>query len=210
MYVSKKNEKIGDGALIISRPVGTTCPRSCPFLNNGCYAEQTEKRFPHVKPSSFRNILPSVEELTHLFNEGKPVRLHERGDFLLNGRLHTAYVNRVKQALMSAKCPTVWTYTHHYSPKLAELQEYGLQVYASVHSVSDIRKAKEAGFRLLAYILPDRKKKGGSKDYPPRVNLPIIGKTLVCPEQRLGRSKITCMKCGWCIKGRGNVAFLTH
>ena len=43
MKVANGNDKLGKGCLVVSRPVGDTCPSSCDFLGNGCYAEQTEK-----------------------------------------------------------------------------------------------------------------------------------------------------------------------
>ena len=34
------NAKLGAGVATTYRPVGPTCPRSCPLLNNGCYAQR--------------------------------------------------------------------------------------------------------------------------------------------------------------------------
>ena len=48
MKVANGNDKLGKGCLVVSRPVGDTCPSTCEFLGNGCYAEQTEKMYPNV------------------------------------------------------------------------------------------------------------------------------------------------------------------
>jgi hypothetical protein len=146
--------------------------------------------------------------------EDKDVRIHERGDFYKNGKLDTKYLTAWKKALKIVKDgPWTWGYTHIYSKLIASLSNGKVSVYASVHSEADVKAAKRKGFKLFAYVLKDKKYrpngKKSNKDYPTRVNIPILGDTLVCPEQRLGKDKVTCEKCRWCIEGKGNVAFLT-
>lgn len=104
--------------------------------------------------------------------------------------------------------PHTFTYTHIYDHRIAELQDYGVNVYASVHGETDIEEAKKAGFNLFAFATKIPKKKGGTPDAPKYIDLPVLGRTLVCPEQRMGRKRVTCDKCKWCVEGKGNVAFL--
>ena len=215
MYFDKSqvNEKLDKQVVVVNRPVGDTCDPKCPLLNFGCYAEKTEKRFPASRQIGLDNLDADVfdimEVLEFAVKKGKDVRGHERGDFLLDGRIDRPYLSAWKQAIKKAvSLPWIWFYTHSYSKMIADLHGDKVVMYASVHCEEDVKKAKAKGFNLFAWQINDKKKKGGSRDYPAKVNLPIIGNTLVCPEQRLGRRKITCDKCRWCIEGKGNVVFL--
>ena len=213
MYYDKRrgNEKLGKQVVVFNRPVGTTCPPNCPLLEHGCYAEFTEHRFTQARLVGENNLNATSQELLAMLefavSKNKAVRVHERGDFLLDGKIDRKYLRAWQRAIKSVKkLPHIWAFTHVYLKSLANLKD--VNVYASVHNEGDVKKAKQKGFTLFAYLLPDRKKKGGSRDFPKFVNLPVIGKTLVCPEQRLGRKRITCDACRWCVEGKGNVAFL--
>lgn len=224
MKISNGNEKLGSNCYVISRPVGKTCPAGCFFLGNGCYAEKTEKRFPNARKAGFANIHPSVKEITALLDqaekEGRHIRMQERGDFLLNGKIDYPYIRAWKKALKDRSLSiNIWCYTHVYSKEVADLQNYGVKMYASVHNETDIAKAKKAGFSLFAYITTDKRKKGGSHDYAKRIETPL-GMCTVCPEQIHGRKNntknVTCtgskdsIACTLCCRGYSNIVFLTH
>jgi hypothetical protein len=207
------NEKLGKQVVVLNRPVGQTCPSNCPLLGKGCYAEKTEKRFELTRGVAKRNLEVSQCDIVSLIDfarkTSKDIRVHERGDFLKDGRLDQSYLKAWQKAIaVSQDLPYIWGYTHVYQKSIAKLQSKKVNVYASVHNEEDVRKAKKKGFKLFAWQIDTPKKKGGSKDHPAKVDLPILGKTLVCPEQRLGRKKITCDKCRWCVEGKGHVVFL--
>jgi hypothetical protein len=221
-YSTRGNEKLGSRVVVVNRPTSQTCPSDCFFLNNGCYRQSTEKRFSHAKESSHRNIIVCKEELIiliqHAIRNKKVIRLHEGGDFMHTNSQGKKYIDKKylhawKLALLEfprKEMPDVWVYTHVFDARVSALRHLGVKIYASIHSIEGYIKAKKAGFKLFAWVLQDRKKKGGSKDAPKYVNLPVIGRTLVCPEQRLGRKRVQCTLCKWCITGKGNIAFLTH
>lgn len=212
MRYSNGNEKLGN-TLVISRPVGTSCPNTCPFLGNGCYAEHTEKQYKATRPFAMANLVVSESEIRSLIDNAvasnKAVRIHERGDFCRDNKLDLPYIKAWIQAIKSSsKLPHIYTYTHKLVKTLAKLP---ISVYASVHNERDIIVAQQAGFKLFAYCSEiQRSKRHSNRHIPTFINLPIIGRTLVCPEQRLGRKKITCDKCRWCIEGKDNVMFLKH
>ncbi len=214
MYVTTDgNEKLGKKVYVINRPVGVTCPSSCALLHYGCYAEKTENRFSRAKRVGFLNLKVKTEELVGMIRDAyqnkKDIRIHERGDFVYKGKSDRKYIQAWKKAVdVSLNIPYIWVYTHVYQKSIAQLQRKKVSVYASVHNTEDVKKAKAKGFKLFAWAIDIPKKKGGSKDFPAKIDLPILGSTLVCPEQRFGRKKITCDKCRWCIEGKGNVVFL--
>lgn len=222
MKIAKGNDKLGKNCLIVSRPVGLTCPSSCYFLGNGCYAEFTEKRFPNARKAGFVNLDVTADEvkevIANAIKNELSIRIHERGDFLINDKPDTKYIKAWKDACKSFdKLPNIWTYTHGYYSDIAKLQNYGIRVYASIHNSADLKKAKRAGFKLFANCTTIPRKKGGSLDAPKLVILDEV-KFVTCPEQRRGRSNggVTCtgsgesIKCDLCVRGLANVAFLEH
>lgn len=213
--IENGNEKLGKNVFVISRPVGLTCPSDCFFLHNGCYAERTEKQYKNTRVSAEANIVVTADEIEgmvrYAYSQKKSIRISERGDFGLNNEVDEDYVgawyNGVKNVRLK---PYIFTYTHFLDARVAKLEEVGISVYASVHNEADIEKAKSAGFKRFAYITDIKKKKGGSHDAPKYVELPVIGRTLVCPEQRMGRKKVTCDICKVCVQGKQNIVFLAH
>lgn len=217
----KGNAKLGPHVSVVSRPVGDTCPVGCPFLKprGGCYAKIMEARRPNNRKSALANLNSSANELTAFLFEaranGNIVRIHERGDFLKDGKLDISYLNDWKIAIGKVRGVKIWVYTHVYHRKIAALSKLGVAVYASIHTDADMKKAKAAGFTLFAIdsgIRKNRKNRGKQAvaNYMSFPSLPIV-KALVCPEQRRGDMQhITCQNCGYCVNGRGHVAFLKH
>jgi hypothetical protein len=234
MKVANGNEKLGQGCLVVSRPVGDTCPSTCAFLGNGCYAEQTEKMYPNVRPAGMQNVITERGRIRSMIldaiSQGKSIRWHERGDWFLNGSLDLDYVNNVIWACDSIVAdgkmlPDMWFYTHIYDPRLCMMDKY-MAVYASVHNATDMEKARGAGFKLFAWCDSDQKvatKRPRSKVKADawRKSLPKLvvlndTKFVTCPEIRRGRGVVTCtptkgsVDCNLCVKGLANVLFPSH
>ena len=234
MKVANGNDKLGKGCLVVSRPVGDTCPSSCAFLGNGCYAEQTEKMYPSVRPAGMVNLITERGRIRSMIldaiRQGKSIRWHERGDWFLNGSLDMEYVNNVIWACDSiiadgAVLPDMWFYTHIYDPRLSMMDKY-MAVYASVHNAQDMSDAKAAGFKLFAWCDSDTKiapkrPRGKAKADAWRAALPKLvvlegEKFITCPEIRRGRGVVTCtptkgsVSCDLCPRGLANVLFPSH
>jgi len=139
------------------------------------------------------------DALTFAERNNKDIRIHERGDFCQNNRLDQPYVATWRKALKARTSRRfVWSYTHYYTRMLANLNTIAnVSIYASIHSPADIAKARKAGFSLFAFCSKIRGKKGGNRQVPTYLNIPLLGRSLVCPEQRLGRKRVTCDKCRW-------------
>jgi hypothetical protein len=240
------NDKLGNRCFVISRQVGVPCPSSCHFLGNGCYAEATEKRFPNARSATAENsqlgIADTVEKarlgiadwqkLRALIllakSEGCSIRIHERGDFGRDDALDLPYVKAWARACESIVdsgevLPCIWVYTHFLDSRIPDLLGAHVSCYASVHNLKELRQAKAAGFTMFAWIdtahkIAGKKRRGASEGNPDAPRFVEYGRErfLVCPEQRKGRSVVTCTgkgettACHYCTRGAGNVVFLDH
>jgi len=234
MKVANGNDKLGKGCLVVSRPVGDTCPPDCDFLDNGCYAEQTEKMYPNVRPAGMMNLITEKNRIRSMIldaiRQGKSIRWHERGDWFKDGQLDIEYVANVTWACESIladgnSLPNMWFYTHIYDSRLVEFEKY-MAVYASIHDANDKAEAVAAGFKLFAWcdsdqkIAPKRPKRKAAAEVW-RKSLPKLvildgEKYITCPEIRRGRGVVTCtptkgsVSCDLCVRGLANVLFPCH
>jgi hypothetical protein len=234
MKVANGNDKLGKGCLVVSRPVGDTCPSTCAFLGNGCYAEQTEKMYPNVRPAGMVNLITEKGRIRSMIldaiRQEKSIRWHERGDWFKDGELDLEYLENVTWACESIladgnSLPDMWFYTHIYDDRLVSLEKY-MNVYASVHNDEDMCAAMAQGFKLFAWCDSDEKiakkrpkRKAAAEVW--RKSLPKLvvlngTKFVTCPEIRRGRGVVTCtptkgsVSCELCVKGLGNVLFPSH
>ncbi len=227
MEFSQGNEKLGSGCFVVSRPVGDTCPSSCSFLGNGCYAEFTEKRFPSARNKGLRNVITEAGKIRSLLIEavrqGKSIRWHERGDFGLDNSIDMEYIENIEEACLSLlkedkPLPKMWVYTHFYDSRIITRLSSFITIYASVHDAADMAAAKAAGFEHFAWCDTDGKfPKKGKKPAADAPKLVILNgeRFVTCPEMRKGRNSVTCtgtkdtVACNMCTRGN-NVLFLQH
>ena len=224
MFFSNNNKKMGKGVVSVNRPIGISCPLSCPLHpeaegpdRNRCYMVRLEGMWPNVRKAAFRNMKADSDEIVQMLGEAgaeeKLVRLHVGGDFgAPGGEIDLTYLLQWDVALSIAqgfrKQPQVLAFTHFNIPFVAHLF-YGFReffkLFASVHGEDDLNDAKKAGFEHFALTMPDHiatwpANQAWVERYGER--------WLVCPEQR---GKLPdCDSCRYCWMGRGNVAFLDH
>lgn len=234
MKIAEGNDKLGKNCFVVSRPVGDTCPSSCAFLNNGCYAEATERQYNNARVAGFANVITERGRIRSMILEvirkGKSIRWHERGDWFNNGVLDVEYVENVKWACESIlsegkELPLMWFYTHIYDSRLADMSKY-MAVYASVHNADDMNQARKAGFNRFAWcdsdknVAPKRPKSKVKADAwrneLPKLTIIQGEKFVTCPEIKRGRNNVTCtgnknsIACNMCVKGTANVLFPCH
>ena len=108
MQASKGNDKLGNGCLVVSRAVGDTCPPTCDFLGNGCYAEGTERVFKSSRAVGLRNMITEAGKIRSMIlmaiKDSRSLRWHERGDFYNNGILDLESVSYTHLTL-----PTIYS-----------------------------------------------------------------------------------------------------
>jgi hypothetical protein len=221
------NQKLGATIGSWSREVGPTCPSTCPFLKDNaastipagqrCYAEKIQNRRPSVAQAwrRARDMKKLEQEIVKNQYKLTAIRIHVGGDFFQDGQFDRDYARRVLAMFMRLRFQGVavpaWFYTHTWQHKdwslyrpLFEL--FGVQTFASVHSIEEASGAEWAGWRLA--VDPGQAK----SESLPTWSMAFGGfKTLTCPEQR-GRAK--CDTCGFCFrpapKAGAHVAFFRH
>lgn len=219
MKTAPGNDKLGNECIVVSRPVGDTCPPSCGFLGNGCYAEATENQYKNARVAGFVNLITEKGKIRSMMidahKRGKSIRWHERGDWNKNDmadgtivaeRFDDEYVANVTWACESivndgGTLPKMWFYTHIYDSRLAALSKY-MSVYASVETPDQLQAAKDSGFKLFAWCdtamaIAPKRPRGAAKKAAWQKALPKLviiegEKFVTCPEIRKGRTFLTC------------------
>lgn len=201
------NRKIG--------PVSTTyasqasCPKSCPFFNNGCYAEgglvgiHTAK-LNKATTAGTRPIDVARAEAAAIgtLSGTRPMRLHIVGD--CRTVMATLTVAKAVREYIAKAGQKVWTYTHAWR-KVPRIAWDGVSVLASCENTTDAKKAMKRGY--AAAIVVDHHE--SDKAYK------VDGLTVIpCPEQT-GKAA-SCADCRLCwndtaLRNRSAViAFAAH
>ena len=161
-----------------------TCPTSCSFFNNGCYAEggrvgiTTHKlnKSEIIDPNTIADMeAAAIKTLTG----ARPLRVHVVGDCT------TPYAASVVGKAMVEYPNAAWTYTHAWQDvKASDWQE--ANVLASCESIEEVDTAKKRGYATALVVDKFESTKLYKKD---GVSI------LPCREQTNG---IQCVNCKLC------------
>lgn len=181
-------------------PVATThatqesCPVSCPFLGQGCYAERgpmgafITKRLNEaaVGHDEFEVALAESDAIDAMPTVvGRPLRLHTVGDCSsdLSARIVTAAAERYT----SRGGGQSWTYTHAWRDVQRE-SWHGVSVLASCETPEDVEAAHERGYATALVVNEFRERKRYRHN---GVDL------LPCPEET--GAATSCAECRLCL-----------
>lgn len=195
------NSKLGAGVATTYRPVGITCPSSCPLLNNGCYAQRGRVQI-HAKQSQHDNW-----ELRKLAGNTL-VRHLVSGDWLKTtkaGRkvVYRALLDGVIALHRACSWLTGWGYTH--AAEQLDAAGFGpkswpanFKILASCHSIEAKAEHNARGWNTARVIDQPRER---------------LGDEYLCPvdaSKHAGKPQTTtCNRCRACFDNRNrNIAFL--
>lgn len=196
-------------------PIPTTmterasCPTTCSFRNNGCYAEN----FPlslhwdrvESKGISFQTLLDKIRALPN----GQLWRHNVAGDLPhINGNLDGDYLSTLAANAAHTK-PIIYTHhdtqNPHNAANIRIVQDtYNLTINASCESLAQAEQALDAGINAVT-VTPS--------NAPTQTYKTAQGSTVVtCPATQ--RDDVTCATCGLCAQDRRQarviVAFPAH
>lgn len=103
-----RNGKLGDDIAATYRPVGLTCPSTCAFLGNGCYAEKGNVGIHQRKTVDDRDALEKA-----LSSGRKILRHHVSGDFFKDDELDVEYLESLIAFHRKFDWMLGFTYTHN-------------------------------------------------------------------------------------------------
>lgn len=207
--------KAGPAVFATYRPVGATCPQSCPMLGNGCYAEGGNVNM-HQRQSGHMtfNALAWARTLP----AGALVRWNVSGDIV--GTDGAAYRGGILRAHTSRPDLTGWLYTHAWRDlgiaAWAARLPANVRAVASCDTKAEVAAARALAFQTIATVATgtadghwDRETADRARaDYQPladSIGLPLV----VCPAQRKDKAPVGCADCGAC-KRDGLILFAAH
>ena len=206
------NGKLADkskGELVHQTATGVqTCPKSCPFLGNGCYGEngrvglQINDRLEHGTSARSAAIgeAACIDEAPATTRDGRPihVRVHVRGDTLAKwvpivASAVSRYVERSgfdPATVRPTRQRLVWGYTHVLDVDRATWGP-DISILASVQHAREIQQARDRGFAAAIVVNDVPSARGFHEESTGEFILP-------CPVQS-GRAS-SCISCGLCLR----------
>lgn len=220
--LNSRNSKLSnDGSVAATYVSQASCPKTCPFLDEGCYAEIDNTGI-HTKKLNKSKVL---DPLTLALNEAHAIakgsfwhgmasrlagtnhalRLHVVGDSRTVGAVKIL-VQGLEHWLQFIG--PVWTYTHAW--RKVKRSHWGrVSVLASCESAYSAKLAMQRGY-AAACIVPKHPEDG--KAYTVPTDLGDV-KFIPCPNQTRG---VTCKECKLCMNDqflkltRSVIAFEAH
>ena len=184
------NAKLGKISATMSSQV--TCPKTCPFYNNGCYAQ-----------SGRANLVTRRLNLSEITSPLAVIKLHSEAIRKLSGRrmlrlnvVGDCYIDEGAKILAEAaaehtakKGMAVFTYTHGHTTKRESWD--GISVLRSCETIEQVKQAHEDGF--AAAMVVDNHETGKAVKHGDFTLVP-------CPQQ-IG-TKNNCADCKLCTKDK--------
>lgn len=182
------NTKIGELAATYVSQV--TCPNTCPFRNNGCYAElgncgNVTRRLNRSLETDLVEIATLEAREIDALPGDRDLRVHVVGDCpteesaVIVGAAMVRYEHRTGRR--------AFTYTHAWRTVPSSAWQ-GANVLASCESIADVQDARALGY-ATSMVVPEH---ASPKAYS-HENVRVVP----CPNQTLGR---TCEQCRLCMR----------
>jgi len=169
-----------------------SCPKSCPFLNSGCYAQQGHCGI-HLsrlnKTAEAEGITRPIDiakkeaEAIRKLKGDKPLRLHIVGD--CRTPQAAEIVAAAAAEYTSKHGQPVWTYTHAWK-EIPRSKWGSISVLASCETIEEAKHAMKRGYAASIVRLKEFKRPFAWED--------VI--LMPCPEMTKG---IKCDKCKLCL-----------
>lgn len=199
--LSSGNAKLG--RMAATYRLQDTCPTTCPFYGNGCYARGRIFSIPrdHGKDDAEANA--ALVALIDTMPQDYVLRLNVSGDFLtVNGSPDIAYIAACNAVATARPDVTIIAYTHAW--RVLSPDMFTFTVAASCESGADIAEAIAEGWSPVT-VDPGTGQPGSL------LGETVAGRRVVqCPQQK-APTRVTCASCRACAKAdRPVIAFVAH
>lgn len=196
--------------------INKTCPESCTFKGNGCYAQTgytglivapldaaVDYNIGQNEAAAILRMFgggPIPQDGGKHGRSGRDLRLHVSGD--VRDFDHAGHLAYAAERWMARGGGRVWTYTHRW--RTIDRGAWGrVSVLASCETPEDATAARARGYKV-ALVAPNPR--GATRAYL----MTDIGKVLPCPAETLGT---TCVQCRLCLDDKKlgvAIAFAPH
>lgn len=203
VHLTASSTNVKTGPIPVSTSSQETCPPTCSFKGNGCYAENFPLRLHWRAVSAGRGMawVDFVDAIRRL-PKGQLWRHNQAGD--LQGKGGVIDAPALRQLVAANKGKVGFSYTHYpATPRNVKALQHananGFTINLSADSLAEADALRHLGLPLVAVVPP------GFTGASPAGN-PVT----VCPAQRLDH--MTCAICKLCAKPNRHaiVAFEAH
>jgi len=207
-HLTRVSSNIKTGPIPVSTSSRVTCPASCPFAKNGCYAESgpLALHWQKVTAAERGESLPRFLAAIAALPVGQIWRHNQAGDLPHTaGRISRRFIRAI---IAANRGRNGYTYTHHSlaigenASLIRSANRNGFTVNVSTESMAAADSAIAAGLPAVLAVPSDEK---GTSWRTPAGN-----RVVVCPAQRSDTT--TCADCKLCHKRPRNliIAFIAH
>ena len=205
-HLTRISSNAKTGPIPVSTSSADTCPSSCPFKAQGCYAKGGPLALHWAKVTSggrgfkWADFLSAVEALPR----GQLWRHNQAGDLPGIGEYIDA--SALGQLTRANKGRKGWTYTHKHTTEanreaIRSANANGFTVNLSANSLAHADELASYACGPVAVVLPS--------DQNVNTVTPGGRKVIICPATQ--RDNVTCASCGLCQRQRGAiVGFPAH
>jgi hypothetical protein len=145
-HTTKRSGNTKTGPIAVTTTGAQSCPDTCPFKSNGCYASGGPLALHWAAVTAGRRGSPWREHLAALqaLPDGQALRLNQAGDLpATNERLSVRYLRGLRDAVQHLRC---WTYSHHPLNRwnLKALQWFNRTGSATINVSTETESAADA------------------------------------------------------------------
>jgi hypothetical protein len=207
-HLTRVSSNVKTGPIPVSTSSKATCPASCPFAGNGCYAESGPLALHWAAVTRGERGQPLREFMAAIaaLPAGQLWRHGQAGDFPHTaGRISRRYLRAI---IAANRGRNGYTYSHHSlaigenASLIRSANRNGFTVNVSTESMAAADSAIAAGLPAVLAVPSDER---GTSWRTPAGN-----RVIVCPAQRSDTT--TCADCKLCHKRPRNliIAFIAH
>jgi hypothetical protein len=211
-----QNSKVGNA--VVTHASQKSCPKDCPLLNKGCYAENSfqgwttnrlnkaAKKYDileiaRIEAAAIRQLVADMQKPGKRKKQWKPMRIHAVGDSTTNEG--TKILSDAIMEYMKAGNVKAWGYTHAHRV-VDRVSWQDVSILASCETLEDAERAMQRGYAAAVIMA-----------HPPDGKAFKVGDITVipCVEQTHGR---VCTDCKLCfndkslLERRAVIAFDPH
>jgi len=210
VHLARKSQNVKTGPIPVSTTEATTCPSSCPFKGNGCYASSGplaihwRRVSNHETGMEWGAFCGEIEKLP----EGQLWRHNQAGDLPGEGdRIDAEALLDLVEANMGKRG---FTYTHKpmtadNAAAVRQANDLGFTVNVSANNLPDADRLASLGVGPVVTVLPETVDGAATRT----LRTPEGRTVVVCPATY--RDDVSCATCGLCQRQRSSiVGFPAH